>query len=185
MKTNKRVLGVVASPHNHGNTATLVKAVLKGAEEKGYKTELKCLGDLKMYPLVESTSGPYGVDSPKDDMESVFFSLEKCDVIVFGTPIYFGHISDRAKIFIDRLIYYEKPERKARLPKNASAIIIITYADDRPKIYDSVIEWLKGVMKYLNGMKVAATLKAEGTEENPVEKRENLLRMAHEIGERL
>lgn len=185
MKSSKRILGIVASPHNSGNTATLVKAVLEGAEEKGYETELKCLGDLKMYPLVESTSEPYGVTGPKDDTESVFSSLEKTDVIVFGTPIYFGHVSDRAKIFIDRLIYYEKPERKARLPKGASAVIIITYADERPKLYDGVIEWLKDVMKYFNGMKVVAALKAEGTDENPVEKREDLLEKARKLGKSL
>jgi multimeric flavodoxin WrbA len=185
MKPRRRVLGIVASPHNSGNTATLVKAVLKGAEEKGYETELRCLGDLKLLPLVESTSEPYDVAGPKDDVESIFSSLEKMDIVVFGTPIYFGHVSDRAKIFIDRLIYYEKPERKARLPKGASAIIIITYADDRPKLYDGVIEWLKDVMKYLNGMKVVATLKAEGTDEKPVEKRKDLLEKARKLGESL
>lgn len=185
MKPRKRVLGIIASPHNSGNTATLVKAVLKGAEEKGYETDLRCLGDLKMYPLIESTSEPYGVTFPKDDMETILSSLEKANVIVFGTPIYFGHVSDRAKIFIDRLIYYEKPERKARLPKGASAIIIITYADDRPTLYDSVIEWLKDVMKYLNGMKIVATLKAEGTDEKPIEKRKDLLEKARKLGESL
>lgn len=182
MKPSKRILGIVASPHNSGNTATLVKAVLKGAEEKGYETELKCLGDLKIYPLVESTSEPYGVTGPEDDIKSIFSSLEKMDVLIFGTPIYFGHVSDRAKIFIDRLIYYEKPERKARLPKGARAVIIITYADDRPKLYDGVIEWLKDVTKYFNGMKVVATLKAEGTDERPVEKREGLLEKARQAG---
>jgi multimeric flavodoxin WrbA len=185
MKSPKKVLGIVASPHNSGNTAALVKAVLKGAEHKGYETELRCLGDLKMSPLVESTTEPYGVTGPKDDIDSVLSSLEKANVIVFGTPIYFSHISDRAKIFIDRLICYEKPERKARLPKGASAVIIMTYADNKPKIYDGVIEWLKDVMKYLNGMKVVATLKAEGTDEKPVEKREDLLNKARKLGESL
>jgi multimeric flavodoxin WrbA len=182
MKPSKRILGVVASPHNSGNTATLVKAVLKGAEEMGYETELKCLGDLKIYPLIESTSEPYGVTGPEDEMASIFSSIEQMDVLVFGTPIYFGHVSDRAKVFIDRLIYYEKPERKARLPKGARAVIIITYADDRPKLYDGVIEWLKEVMKYFSGMKVVGTLKAEGTDERPVEKREELLERARQIG---
>jgi len=56
MKSSKRVLGIVASPHNSGNTATLVKEVLKGAEEKGYETDLKCLGDLKINPLIASAS---------------------------------------------------------------------------------------------------------------------------------
>jgi multimeric flavodoxin WrbA len=182
MKKPKKVLGIVASPHNSGNTATLVKAVLKGAEEKGYETELKCLGDLKLLPLVESTSEPYGVTGPEDDMESILSSIEKTNAIVFGTPIYFGHVSDRAKIFIDRLICYEKPERRARLPKGASVVIIITYADSRPKLYDHVIDWLRDAMKYLNGMKVVAALKAEGTDENPVEKREALLKEAHKVG---
>ena len=185
MNESKRVLGIVASPHDSGNTSTLVKAVLRGAEEKGFATELKCLGDLKISPLVESTSEPYGVTGPKDDMDSIFPSLEKADVVVFGTPIYFGHVSDRAKIFIDRLIYYEMPERKARLPKGARAVLIVTYADDRPKLYDNVFEWLGEVMKYLNGMKIIAKLKAEGTDENPVEKRKDLLEKAHQIGKSL
>ena len=185
MKPPKKVLGIVASPHRSGNTATLVKAVLNGAEDKGYKTELMSLGDMKLLPLVESTSEPYGVTGPDDDMESILSSIEKTDAIVFGSPIYFGHVSDRAKIFIDRLITYEKPEMKARLPKNASAVIIITYADNRPKLYDHVIDWLRDVMKYLNGIKVVASIKAEGTDENPVEKREALLKEAHKIGANL
>jgi FMN-dependent NADH-azoreductase len=64
-------------------------------------------------------------------------------------------------------------------------VIIITYADDRPKLYDGVIEWLKDVMKYFNGMKVVAALKAEGTDENPVEKREDLLEKARKLGRSL
>lgn len=183
MNKSKKVLGIVASPHNSGNTATLVKAVLDGAREKGHETELTCLGDLEINPLVESTTGePYGVTGPKDDMESIYSSLERMDVLVFGTPIYFGHVSDRAKIFIDRLIYYDKPERKARFPKGTSAVIIITYADDNPELYDGVIKWLRDIMKFLNGMKVVATLKAEDTDENPVPKREDLLKKARQVG---
>ena len=61
MKSSKGVLGIVASPRNSGNTAILVKKVLKGAEEKGYETDLKCLGDLKINPLVASTSDKQSV----------------------------------------------------------------------------------------------------------------------------
>ena len=51
METSKRVLGLVCSPHNSGNTAILTREVLKGAMEKGYETELKCLGDFNINPL--------------------------------------------------------------------------------------------------------------------------------------
>jgi len=149
MKSSRRVLGIIASPRNSGNTAVLVKEVLKGAQEKGYKTELKCLGD----------------------------------VLVFGTPIYFDHVSDRAKIFVDRLIYYLKPGAKERLSANIRAVIIITYADGRPELYDNVIEWIKGELESIfKGLKVVATLKAENTMRNPVANREDLLRKAHQIG---
>lgn len=186
MKNRKRVLGVVASPHNSGNTATLVKEVLKGAEEKGYETDLKCLGDLNINPLVASTSDkPYGVTGPKDDMESINSSLEKMDVLVFGTPIYFDHVSDRAKIFIDRLIYYENESTKDKFPKNVPAVIVITYEWDKLEAYGSVIKWIKNTFEEYFKMKVVASLQAENTVKNPVTGREDLLEKARQIGRNL
>ncbi len=196
MKSSKRVLGIVASPHNSGNTAILVKEVLKGAEEKGYETDLKCLGDLKINPLIASTSDkqsvwsqysnkPYGVNCPKDDMELIYPSLEKMNVLVFGTPIYYDHVSARAKIFIDRLIYYDKESTKDRFPKNVCAVIIATYEWDKPEAYSSVVEWIKHTLEEYYKMKVVASLQAEDTVKNPVANREDLLKKARRIGRNL
>ncbi len=186
MKNRKRVLGIVASPHNSGNTATLVKEVLKGTDEKGYETDLKCLGDLKINPLVASTSDkPYGVAGPKDDMESINSSLEKMDVLVFGTPIYFDHVSARAKIFIDRLIHYENESTKDRFPKNVPAVIVITYEWDKLEAYGSVIKWIKHTLEEYFKMKVVASLQAENTVKNPVTGRKDLLEKARQIGRNL
>jgi len=193
MKGSKRVLGIVASPRNSGNTATLVKEVLKGAEEKGHETDLKCLGDLKINPLIASTSDkesiwspysnkPLGVIGPKDDMELIYSSLEKMNALVFGTPIYFDHISAHAKIFIDRLIYYSKKSTKNRFPKNVSAVIIVTYEWKKPDAYSNVVEWIKGRLEDYWKMKVVATLQAEDTVRNPVANREDLLKKARRIG---
>lgn len=196
MEKSKRVLGIVASLHNSGNTAILVKEVLKGAEEKGYETDLKCLGDLKINPLIASPSDkqsiwspysnrPYGVTAPKDDMELIFSSLEKMDVFVFGTPIYFDHVSARAKIFIDRLIYYLEENTKNRFPKNVPAVVIITYEWDKPEAYSSVVEWIKHTLEEYFKMKVVASLQAEDTVKNPVANREDLLKKARQIGRNL
>ena len=187
MKGSKRVvLGIVASPHNSGNTATLVKEVLKGAEERGYETDLKCLGDLRIDPLIASASDkPYGVNGPEDDMELIFSSLEKMDVLVFGTPIYFEHVSARAKIFIDRLIYYDKESTKVRFPKNVRAVVIITYEWDKPEAYSSVVKWIKKILEEYFKMKVVASLQAENTVKNPVTNREDLLKKARQIGRNL
>ena len=186
MKSSKRVLGIVASPHNSGNTATLIKEVLKGAEEKGYETDLKCLGDLKINPLIPCASDkPYGVTGPKDDMELIYPSLEKMNTFVLGTPIYYDHISARAKIFIDRLIYYSKENTRDRFPKNVPAVIIITYEWDKREAYSSVVGWIKGRLEHYWKMKVVATLQAENTVKNPVANREDLLKKALQIGRNL
>ena len=196
MKSSKRVLGIVASPHNSGNTAILVKEVLKGAEEKGYETDLKCLGDLKINPLAASTSDkqsvwgsysnkPYGVTGPKDGMELIYPSLEKMGVFVLGTPIYFDHVSARAKTFIDRLIYYERESTKDRFPKNVRAVIVLTYEWDKPEAYGSVVEWIKHTLEEYFKMKVVASLQAEDTMKNPVASREDLLKKARQIGKNL
>jgi len=196
MESSKRVLGIVASPHNSGNTAILVKEVLKGAEEKGYETDLKCLGDLRINPLIASASDkqsiwspysdkPYGVTAPKDDMELIYPSLEKMNAFVFGTPVYFDHVSARAKIFIDRLIYYIEESTKDRFPKNVRVVIIITYGWDKSEAYSSVVEWIKDTLEEYFKMKVVASLQAEDTAKNPVANREDLLKKARQIGRNL
>jgi len=186
MKNSKRVLGIVASPRNSGNTALLVREVLRGAADKGHETELKCLGDLDINPLVECASDKrYGVAGPKDDMELIFPSLEKMNVLVFGSPIYYDHISARAKTFIDRLIYYSNEDTRERFPKNISAVTIITYEWNKPEAYNSVVEWMKGRFEHYWKMKVVASLKAWDTVKNPVANREDLLKKAYEIGKNL
>jgi multimeric flavodoxin WrbA len=186
MKSSKIVLGVVASPHCTGNTGTLVKEVLNGAGSKGYLTVLKCLGDMQIEPLTACESDkPYGVAGPEDDMGLMHQSIQKMDAFVFGTPIYFDHISARAKIFIDRLIYYGKENTRDLFPKNIPTVIVITYEWDRIEVYDSVIEWIKGRLENYFKMNVVATLKAENTVENPVVERGELLNKAFEIGRKL
>jgi len=186
MSKSKRVLGIVASPHGSGNTATLVKEVLKGAQEKGYETELICLGDMRLYPLVATDLGkPWDVTDPEDDFEPVFSSLERMDAFVFGTPIYFDHISDRAKLFIDRMVRLADPTVRSRFPKNIPAVVIITYGDRRPTLYDGVIKWIERILRYFNNIKVVATLKAAGTKQKKVSERKELLEKARQIGKSL
>jgi len=118
-------------------------------------------------------------------MELILSSLERMNTLVFGTPIYYDNVSARAKIFIDRLIYYDKESTKNRFPKNARAIIIITYEWDKPEAYSSVVEWIKNTLEEYFKMKVVASLQAENTVKNPVAKREDLLKKAREIGRNL
>lgn len=175
------VLGVVAGPRCYGNTAALVGEVLRGAGDAGRATEQVCMGGLTIGPLIEgSDEDPFGVRGPEDDMQGLFASLEGMGAFVFGTPIYYDHVSARAKTFIDRLIYYF--DKKERFPRGVPAILAITYEWNKPTAYDDVMEWMVERFEHYFKMEVVGKLVGEGTSRTPVSDRPDLLRKAYEMG---
>ncbi|MCW4035755.1 MAG: hypothetical protein NWE75_01035, partial [Candidatus Bathyarchaeota archaeon] len=98
------------------------------------------------------------------------------------------HVSDRAKLFIDRLHYYSKThgeEYRSRFPDGVKAVTINTYEASGPERYDGVLEWMNRRLEYYWRMDVVASLKAEATTRKPVATRGELLEKAVEIGRSL
>jgi multimeric flavodoxin WrbA len=178
------VLGVVAGPRCSGNTAALVREVLRGAGDAGSATELVCMGELSIGPLIEgSDEDPFGVRGPEDDMLNIYLSLEGMGAFVFGTPVYYDHVSARAKTFIDRLIYYF--DKKDRFPKGVPAVLAITYEWNKATAYDDVMEWMVERFEHYFKMKVVGKLVGEGTTRTHVRDRPDLMKKAYEMGESL
>jgi multimeric flavodoxin WrbA len=103
-----KIVGVMSSAHFEGNSATLVGAVLKGAEAEGARTAeiflarhkidfcrgcLKCMKDGKC-PL-------------PDDFEPLRRVLLEADGIVFGAPTFGCAPNARMKNFLDRFGLFE------------------------------------------------------------------------------
>ncbi len=118
-------------------------------------------------------------------MLAIYPSLERMNAFVFGSPIYFDHVSAQGKTFIDRLICYSEGDRKGRFPRGLPAIVIITYEWDNPTAYDDVVDWIKGRFEHYFKMKVAGTLVAENTTDVPVWKRDDILEKAYGMGRAL
>jgi len=180
---NLKVLGVVGSPHKDGNTATLVEAVLEGAKEKGHETKLFHLADLRIGPL-GSAEGKK-VSYPDDDMAKLYPYIETMGALVIGTPIYYDHVSDRTKLFIDRLHYYSKTrgqEYRSRFPENVKAVTIITYEWENTEGYAGVLDWINETLKNYWHMNIVGSIKAEDTTKSPVKKRRDVLEKARHMG---
>jgi len=180
-----KVLGIVAGPRKEGHTAQLVEAVLSGARESGHETEIFYLGDMEINPL---EAGEDGYVYPEDDMTLIYPHIESMGALVLGTPIYYDHVSSRAKLFIDRLHFYSKThgeEYRARFPDGVRCVNIITYDWDREDAYDHVLEWMNGRMEHYWGMTLAGNLKAWGTGIAIIEHSRELMDSAGEIGRNL
>jgi len=177
-----KVLGIVGSPHNEGHTAKLVEAVIAGTISAGHIADIFYLSDMEIGPI-QASGGV--LEYPKDGMTRLYPHLETMDALVLGTPIYYDHVSSRTKLFIDRLHYYSKThgeEYRKRFPDGVKAVTVITQGAGNLDMYDYVLEWMKGRLEHYWNMEVVASLKAESTGGDPVEKREDLLERGREIG---
>lgn len=98
-----KILGIYGSPRKGGNSDILLDEALKGAESVGGEVSAVRCCDLTISGCQEcggcDNTGQCVVD---DDMQSVYPQLEKADVIILASPIFFYGITSQAKALIDR-----------------------------------------------------------------------------------
>ncbi len=100
------VLGISGSPRRHGNTETLLDAVLEGAREAGADVEKVVLRPLD-YASCRGCNACHrnGVCVISDELAPVFEKIAAADVLVLASPIYSMGITAEAKGLIDRAQY--------------------------------------------------------------------------------
>jgi multimeric flavodoxin WrbA len=180
-----KVVGIVAGPRKSANTARLVEEVLAGAKEAGRETHIFYMSEMQVHPLEADENGYV---YPVDDFDKMMPHLETMGALVLGTPIYYDHVSARAKLFIDRLYYYSGShgtEYRKRFPNNVKFISVLAYHWDNPDVYGEVVDWLNGRMTNYWKMKISGSIKAHGTESKPAHGNKELLEMARVLGENL
>jgi len=116
------VLAVNGSPRKKWNTATLLEKTLEGAAAQGAATELVHLYDLN-YKGCSSCFACKMIDGPssgrcamQDDLRPLLVKIEtEVDVLILGSPIYFGQMTGEMRSFIERLFFapliYSQPPR--------------------------------------------------------------------------
>ena len=156
-----KVIGFNASPRKKGNTVTLVKSVLKGAESKGAEVRLINLHQLKMKGCLacEKCKEHLGKCAQKDDLSPILQDLKECDAIVLGTPTYWWHVNPQLKMLTDRFYCYFAEETNPEtgeinfqtvFPGGKKFVVVTSRGDVEdaqlfPELYAHMFEWLKMV----------------------------------------
>jgi multimeric flavodoxin WrbA len=152
----RKVLGIVGSPRRHGNTEILVDEILKGAEEVGACTEKVILNELDISPCRACNAcHKIGECVQEDDMKELLEKMEKSQVWVLGTPVYWWGPTAQFKTFLDRWYGAGEVTFKGRrvvitIPLGGGA----TYARYTKGILTEVVGYL--------GMDLVATVIAPG-----------------------
>ncbi len=179
-----KILGVVGSPRKEGNTSILVARILAGAEEAGAETETLFLGPLTIRECDGCHACWKGKGcSKRDDMNAIYPKIIESDAIVFGTPVYWYGPTALMKAFIDRFVYFNCPENRAKIRGKPAAIAVPLEEDEAGA--DLVVSFFEKSFAYLE-MDFAGKIIAPGCgAAGEVLSKPGLLDEAYELGRRL
>ncbi|MCD7782177.1 MAG: flavodoxin family protein [Methanosphaera sp.] len=143
----KNVLVLMGSPRLDGNTNILCDQFIKAAKETGANIE-------KIFVQEKNIKYCYGCNACfktgndnclkiDDDMPEILDSMQKADVIVFATPVYFYTLSGQLKVLIDRTVpRYQKFSDK-------EVYIIIVAATKDKTLMERTVEDIRGYLDCL------------------------------------
>jgi multimeric flavodoxin WrbA len=128
-----KAIAINGSPRKKWNTAILLNKALEGAAANGAETELVHLYDLAFKGCIScfacKTRGgaSYGRCGFSDELTPVLEKIEAADILLIGSPIYFGSVTGELRSFLERLLFpygtYTDPPRTLFPGKIRSGLI--------------------------------------------------------------
>lgn len=174
----KKVLLLVSSPRQGGNSDLLGDQFLLGAKEAGHDTAKICLRDKKInYCLAcDACRNNGGHCVQQDDMAEILDRMMAADVLVLATPVYFYTMAAQMKTLIDR-VYARYTDLK-----NKELYYIATAADDRKEALDRTMEGFRGFLACLPGAKEQGIIYGAGAWKAGDIKGQPAMQQAYEMG---
>lgn len=108
-------IAVNGSPRPKGNTYTLLQTVLEELKKHGIQTHMIQAGARDIHGCIACGRCREG-----DNMQCAFdddivneslHAIKEADILILGSPVYFGGVTAQMKAFIDRVGYAGRPHR--------------------------------------------------------------------------
>lgn len=153
------ILSVLASPKKQGNTAILLKEYLKGVEDSTPLAQIETiyLQSKNIQYCTGCNTCQKSSQSQcvlKDDMQDIYKSVEKADILVFATPVYVFNMTGQLKTFLDRLYAVDY-----NTLLNKKIVLLTTYGDinEANSGVQNIVKSIAMLSKYL-GMELIQNL---------------------------
>lgn len=177
-----KVLAVIGSPRQGGNTEILVSQIAEGAASVGAAVEMVRLGDLH----IRECDGCHvcwrgRLCSKDDDMRPLYEKIAACDAIVFATPVYWYGPTALMKAFVDRFVYFNcEANRPMVRGKRAAAAVVLE--ETHEDTWRPVVDFFRKSLAYLE-MNLADTIVVPGVgDKGAIRKESQRLKEAHRLG---
>ncbi len=135
IKLAKNILIINGATRKNGNTDIIINKIIEGSINEKVKINLiklrhkkisDCIGCYTCYKKTKC--------SINDDMKEILGSINRSDMIIFASPIYWWGVTGIMKIFIDRLyFYYSLPNKNLISGKKAIVVAPMNMKQDNYK----------------------------------------------------
>lgn len=127
-----KIVNVLGSPRENGNSATIAKRFCDRAMKLGAEIRTFTLNKLEYRGCQGCMACKTGLDkcALEDDLTEVLEAVRETDALVVASPVYFWDISGQLKTFIDRTFSYLVPDfitnpNKSRLAPGKKLVCIL------------------------------------------------------------
>jgi multimeric flavodoxin WrbA len=187
------IIAINGSPRKEGNTSTIIKTILAGAQSRGVETVEVRLHDIDLKGCMGCLScrkNP-GQCRQEDELSPYLEALKTCQAYIIGSPIYMYHITGQMKIFIDRVysLYISRENEPGvydpALPPGKPYALVTSQGHPDPDRFGKSIRWLAGMTGSGLGAREVGRIVHVNSHLKPVKEDEALLGQAWEIGQKL
>jgi multimeric flavodoxin WrbA len=123
-----KIIAISGSPRLGGNTETALLEALEGAGVAAPETALIRLNELAF----RGCQGCYGCRVPgstgcvvPDELQPVYQAVAEADVVLLGSPVYYGYVSGQMKSCLDRWYAFKDGRRQPRLAPGKKALFFL------------------------------------------------------------
>jgi Multimeric flavodoxin WrbA len=162
-----KILILNASPRKEGNTARILKKIAEGIVKEHavdwvdvVRLSIKpCMGCFRCRPNKECALS-------EDDAQMIGRKINKADVLIVGTPVYWGNMAGTLKNFFDRNVTTFEDFSTGRFPKPCQkgkrAVIVAASAAPWPFNGKGAIKSVKRVLRG-GGYRITGIINYGGT----------------------
>ncbi len=187
-----KIVCLLGSPREKGNSATIANRFCHSAEGLGAEVKTFTLNNLEYRGCQGCMACKTKLDRCvlNDDLTEVLDAIRETDILVLASPVYFWDISSQLKTFMDRTFSYLVPDfitnpKKSRLAPGKKLVFILAQGNPDQTSYPDIFQKFDYFFKGY-GFVENHFIRAFGVRElGEVEGHEDVMKLAEIMAEKL
>lgn len=179
-----KIIAVLGSPNENGNSSTLVKEVLRGAADAGHQVVVYDINKMNVKGCQECGYCRKNNTDCKieDDLKTYWKDLHECGALIVSSPNYYSQVTGPMITFMNRHYCLTNNDGSSSLQEGIKLIGVFSQGNSNTDAYRSQYDWYLGTFLKRKMILTDVLVKAG---EDPIEPESDLIHRAYRIGKSL